>query len=80
MYQLMDKELQALCDRAGIKTVEDLEEKMDGDIYHDLYQYWVCTGLMPYGTAKARDGDPDQWIFDQMEPMLPYRVDITELQ
>ena len=22
---------------------------------------------MPYGVAKARDGDPDQWIFERLD-------------
>ena len=38
----------------------------DGDIYdneklyEELYEY--CQEDMPYGTQKARDGDPVQWI------------------
>ena len=72
-------ELEKIFAQAGIETVEDLEEKMDGEIYIELYDYW-CRNGMPYGTMKARDGDPDQWMFYQMEKMLPYRVDITEFQ
>jgi hypothetical protein len=30
-----------------------------------LYSLWVHE--MPYGTAKARTGDPDQWIADKMQ-------------
>jgi len=26
-----------------------------------LFEYYCCNG-MPYGVAKARDGDPDVWI------------------
>ena len=25
---------------------------------------------MPYGTAKARTGDPDEWIFNKLEDLL----------
>ena len=66
----MDKTLQKILDRAGIVTIEDLEEKMDGEVYHELYNYWLNSGEMPYGTAKARDGDPDEWIFYRMEELL----------
>jgi len=33
-----------------------------------LYGVWVHE--MPYGTAKARTGDPDQWIADRMQSDL----------
>lgn len=39
---------------------------MDDDLYQRLYAYYTSPARgpdgMPYGTAKARDGDPDQWI------------------
>ena len=36
--------------------------------YEKLYQYFAFeTGEMPYGTAKARTGDPDVWILDTIE-------------
>lgn len=34
------------------------------DLYDDLYHLWVED--MPYGTAKARDGDPYQWIDERL--------------
>ena len=38
------------------------------DIYFDdLYEYYLNSGDMPYGTAKARTGDPHQWVFDRLE-------------
>ena len=50
---------------------------IDGDLdfygtpaYEKLYEYFTFeTGQMPYGTAKARDGDPDLWILDEIENM-----------
>jgi hypothetical protein len=33
-------------------------------LYDDLYCLWVED--MPYGTAKARDGDPYQWIDERL--------------
>lgn len=33
--------------------------------YSALYDYYLPE--MPYGTAKARDGDPCEWIFHRLE-------------
>jgi hypothetical protein len=36
--------------------------------FEKLYEYFTFeTGEMPYGTAKARDGDPELWIFKRLE-------------
>ena len=38
--------------------------------YNELYEYFVTgagRGEMPYGVAKAQDGDPDQWITEYLE-------------
>lgn len=35
--------------------------------YSDLFQYYCNSGLMPYGIAKARTGDPDVWISEALE-------------
>ena len=39
------------------------------DLYQDLFDYFADSGEMPYGTMKARDGDPDQWIQNELESM-----------
>ena len=40
----------------------------DHDTFFDeLYEYFVNSGEMPYGIAKAREGDPDQWIQEYLE-------------
>lgn len=31
-------------------------------LYDALYDYYLDTGEMPYGIAKAREGDPYQWV------------------
>lgn len=33
-------------------------------LYKQLYEFYLPE--MPYGVAKARDGDPDQWIFNRL--------------
>ncbi len=38
------------------------------DLYNKLYDFFVHE--MPVGTAKARDGDPDQWIIDHVDEYI----------
>jgi len=45
-------------------TYDDFDNQ---DLNFALYDYFVNSGDMPYGTAKARDGDPDEWIFDRLD-------------
>lgn len=47
----------------AFKNGEDLS---DG-LMSDFYELYVNNGEMPYGTAKARTGDPSQWIYDRLE-------------
>lgn len=35
----------------------------------ELFEYFLNTGDMPYGTAKARTGDPSEWIGEQLQRM-----------
>lgn len=37
----------------------------DKDLYSALFDYYNGLGEMPYGVAKARDGDPYEWIFQR---------------
>ena len=45
------------------KEIEDLD---DPKLMEDLFGYFCNSGEMPYGTMKARDGDPDEWIADRL--------------
>ena len=38
-------------------------------LYTALYRYYLDSGEMPYGTAKARDGDPVEWIMDRLDDL-----------
>ena len=38
---------------------------LDDDLYDALYDYYHHHGAMPYGVAKARTGDPYEWISDR---------------
>jgi hypothetical protein len=44
--------------------VKQFEETglLDDDLYDELYDYYSSNGEMPYGVAKARTGDPYQWV------------------
>jgi hypothetical protein len=35
-------------------------------LFDRAYGYYVSNGEMPYGTAKARDGDPWNWVSDRL--------------
>ncbi len=37
----------------------------DSGYYDKLFDFYMPE--MPYGVAKARTGDPDQWILNQLE-------------
>ena len=59
---MMTTKLKLIIEKHGL----DVAAFLDGDVdisehlYKELYEYYVDE--MPYGTAKARDGDPYQWI------------------
>jgi len=40
-----------------------------GKLYRELISYYMSNGEMPYGVAKARDGDPEAWIMDRLDSM-----------
>ena len=44
--------------------------EMPDAIYDALYDYYTESGEMPYGTAKARDGDPAEWIETRVGEMF----------
>jgi hypothetical protein len=52
-----------------IKDQADAAEFMDTPMYEKLFGWFAFDGpvRMPYGTAKARDGMPDDWILDYLQ-------------
>jgi hypothetical protein len=48
-----------------LRKVYEGDADLDGPLYQALYERLM--DQMPYGTAKARTGDPSQWIFDWMQ-------------
>tara|TARA_X000001036_G_scaffold111921_1_gene104832 strand:- start:19 stop:1854 length:1836 start_codon:yes stop_codon:yes gene_type:complete len=65
-----DQEVMAILQKyprehAALKQGADI---MDFDeLYQDLFSYFSNSGDMPYDTMKARDGDPYQWIQDELD-------------
>jgi arsenate reductase-like glutaredoxin family protein len=37
-----------------------------GKLYRELLSYYMSNGEMPYEVAKAREGDPEEWIMDRL--------------
>lgn len=51
----------------------EVRKFVDGEnISQELYEKLYSTFLheMPYGVAKARTGDPDQWLANNVERLL----------
>jgi hypothetical protein len=44
---------------------KDIDQLDDPILMEDLYMHFQED--MPYGTQKARDGDPDEFIYDKLE-------------
>lgn len=40
--------------------------ELDSDLYDALFDYYSQHGAMPYGVAKARTGDPYNWVSDHL--------------
>lgn len=62
LEQILDKYPQ---DVENFKNEGTLD--MGTKFFEELFEYYLNSGEMPYGVAKARTGDPDQWIADQLD-------------
>jgi len=45
----------------------DIDQLDNSDLMFDLYGHFQEE--MPYGTQKARDGDPDEYIYNKLEDL-----------
>jgi len=73
--------LKEIYNKAGLDSTEIrrmpsyIEGELEDDFfystaYNKLYEYLAfVTAEMPYGIAKARDGDPDVWILEYLEEL-----------
>ena len=46
---------------------KDIDQLDDSDLMFDLFGHFQEE--MPYGTQKARTGDPDEYIYDKLEDL-----------
>jgi hypothetical protein len=53
-----------------VKQFEAGEDIYGTDLYDALFDYYCDSGEMPYGTQKARDGDPVEWISQRLDAEL----------
>lgn len=70
-----EKELKDVLSPQELALAKKLASEEGGDLMNDhkelydkLYDFFVFK--MPMGIAKAREGDPDQWILDHLEDYL----------
>lgn len=64
-----------------VKIIRILEGEMEiyddrelSDKLYDMYR-----DEMPYGTQKARDGDPYEWMYERLVEDFGYLTEVTEL-
>lgn len=70
--------IEAPMDRLGFTETEKAEirhcmntgDDLSDALFTKLYEHFLNNGEMPYGTAKARTGDPYEWIGDHMHEVL----------
>lgn len=58
-------EVKAILAKHNVSNIDDME--YGSDLYQDLFDYY--SDEMPYGTQKARDGDPMEWIFTRLDDL-----------
>ena len=52
---------------------------VDDKLYSDLFEYYSTDpDYMPYGTQKARDGDPVVWITERLDGLGLFNKEITK--
>ena len=61
------KEVKAILDKHGITKADDIE--LGTPAYEELFGYYMDSGEMPYGVMKARDGMPDEWIWNRVQEL-----------
>jgi len=65
-------------------TPQEKQQLRDEDISDDLMDKLIAWVIdtdptwMPYGTQKARDGDPYNWIMDHIHEITPRIVGVSE--
>lgn len=76
-----DPELKAILDQfpdavEGFKNGEDISDYPD--FYEALFTHYSENGEMPYGTQKARDGDPINWLSGRLDDVIGVEEGIVD--
>ena len=50
--------------------IEGSDEFYGSEAFGKLYDHFCNSEEMPYGVAKARDGDPVVWILDYLDELV----------
>ena len=71
---MMDDEVKSILMKhpkefAKLRASEDIMDIYGGPLYQELFENFSSSGEMPYGTQKGRDGDPAQWMNDELDDM-----------
>lgn len=71
----MSMTLTQICEKHKDEIPDFLEgHGMSDDMFQDLYNYYFDE--MPYGTKKARDGDPEEWIAERFNEDVYCEMDL----
>jgi len=62
---LLTKEQQEILTAIINEDATFFDNEITEDIYNILFEYYMDE--MPYGIMKARTGDPDKWILNQLQ-------------
>lgn len=52
-----------------VAEIKRSESGMTDEQFDFLFEHFCNNGEMPYGVAKARTGDPYEWVLDKLERM-----------
>jgi len=47
--------------------------ELSNHLFDELFEFFTNNGEMPYGVAKARDGDPYEWISSKLKTNIHNR-------
>lgn len=62
-------------DVAQIMAVRADRADLTDELYEKLFPIFMDSGDMPYGTMKARTGDPYNWISDRLIRMPKFELE-----
>ena len=65
----------AFYDTIDIVRLNNFLQFDDDEVVDDVViDFYMKSNLMPYGVAKARDGDPYAWIAERVEAYMDHLV------